>query len=88
MSKSETLNELRAVLAGMFDARYEGATAVRFANVQGFADGYMRALCDVGVTSEKELVALVNEERRAAASRADGPMASSLPPGPIVPHFA
>jgi hypothetical protein len=71
MSKSEVIANLRSHLGELFDARFGGAEAVRFAKRQGFADGYMQALADLGVIGPGEILAVVGEERSAAARRAD-----------------
>ncbi|MFO8072724.1 MAG: hypothetical protein R6V85_12705 [Polyangia bacterium] len=81
MSKNEVVTQLRNHLAELFDARFAGVQAVRFSRAQGFADGYMRALEDLGCVEISELVRIVGEERRNAAIRADpGPAASPPPP--------
>jgi hypothetical protein len=80
MSKNEVVTQLRNHLAELFDARFAGARAVRFSRAQGFADGYMRALEDLGCVQVSELVRIVGEERRNAALRADpGPTATAPP---------
>ena len=71
MGKKEAIIGLRAVLKESFDIRYAGADIRRHARVQGLADGYMRALVDLGVAEERELIEIVNEERRQATCRAD-----------------
>ena len=71
MSKSDAITSLRSHLAVLFDARFGGADAVRFARAQGFADGYIQALIDVGAIEQGEILALITEERSAAARRAD-----------------
>ena len=71
MSKHETLSRLKAILAELYDARYQGSNAARFYKAQGMADGYMRALSDLHVMPEAELLEFVNQEKRNAAARAD-----------------
>jgi len=88
MSKNDVLNRLRTHLAELFDARFGGADGARFARVQGIADGYMQALEDLELADARELLAVVHDERHAAAGRADIGMASLPPPGPAMPHFA
>lgn len=87
MSKREAITKLRTCLAGLFDTRYRGAGAVRYAKAQGFADGYMEALADMGLVDDRELLTLVGEERRRAAARAHEGLAS-LPPTPPVTTYA
>lgn len=71
MSHSEHLSTLRFMLAGLFDARYRGAVGSSHAKAQGLVDGYARALVDLQVATDRELLGIVNEERDAAARRAD-----------------
>ncbi len=71
MYKEDSLSRLRAILAELYEARYHGANAARFYKAQGMADGYMRALCDLHVMADEELLSFVNKEKRAAAARAD-----------------
>jgi hypothetical protein len=87
MSKREAITKLRTCLSDLFDSRYQGADAPRYAKAQGFADGYMQALADMALVDDRELMILVNEERRRAASRADVGSAP-MPPRPSVPTFA
>lgn len=78
MSKCESLNQLRTMLQDLFDARHGGADGNTVARAQGLADGYMRALSDLGLTDGRELLSVVNEERRLAARRADADLGSLL----------
>jgi hypothetical protein len=87
MSKTEVLKQLRKHLSRMFDSRFEGAHAVAFARSQGFADGYMQALCDLALIEDRDLLDVVNGERREAALRADVG-SSALPPGPMAVDYA
>jgi len=87
MSKNEAISKLRTCLAYLFDTRYRGADAQNYGKAQGFADGYMKALADMRLMDDRELLAVVNEERRKAADRADGRFAS-MPPTPPVHTFA
>src|SRR5512136_2459706 len=84
MSKREAIAKLRTCLAGLFDSRHHGAAAVRYARAQGFADGYMQALSDMGLVEDRELLDLVGEERRLASRRAE----IRLPSTPPAPTFA
>ena len=71
MYKEDSLSRLRAILAELYEARYNGANAARFYKAQGMADGYMRALSDLHVMADDELLDFVGKEKRAAAARAD-----------------
>jgi hypothetical protein len=74
MPRSELLRELRALLREAFSLQLEGGTYTKLARSQALADGYMRALLDGGMATQRELLALVAEERaavRGPATRAD-----------------
>ena len=62
------LDELKGTLRGLvrktIETRFSGANYATLAQSRGYADGYMRALLDAGLIEQKELLALVNEERR------------------------
>ncbi|MCP4599481.1 MAG: hypothetical protein GY847_02910 [Proteobacteria bacterium] len=83
MSKQETMCRLRTIIADMYNARYQGVNAVHLYRAQGLVDGYMRALKDLDIVDDGELVALVNEEKRSAAKKADREIA-----GPSHVHAA
>lgn len=59
------LQELRRMLRESFTLQHEGGSYAKLARAQGNADGYMRALLDAGHASQRELLALVGEERAA-----------------------
>lgn len=70
MSKHKySLLRLREMMHELFDARYGGADAARIIRAQGLADGYMRALCDMGAIKEWELLDLIDDERRKVAAK-------------------
>ena len=87
MSKQEVLEQLRAHLAALFGARFAGVDGTTFAKTQGFADGYMQALADLSLVRDRDLLDVVNEERREAVRRADVGLAS-IPPTDALPEFA
>ena len=87
MSKTEAIERLRVHLAGLFDSRFEGTDGADYARAQGFADGYMQAMNDLAVAMDRELLEVVNEERRSAAHRADNGRTAS-PSAPILADFA
>ena len=81
MSKQkQALRRLREMMNQLFEIRYGGADAVRIARAQGLADGYMRALSDLGAVKEWELLDLVDEERRLVGDRIDARSLPSLRP--------
>jgi hypothetical protein len=69
MPKPTPVETLRELLREVFRQREEGVPHVRFARALGYADGYMQALIDARIAAERELLALVSEERQ----RASGP---------------
>jgi hypothetical protein len=62
------LDELKGTLRGLvrktIETRFSGANYATLAQARGYADGYMRALLDAGLLDQKQLLTLVNEERR------------------------
>ncbi len=68
-NKSELLANLRSMLTEAFRLRNEGASYAKLSRSQGNADGYMRALIDMGVATEREILAVVVDQRRVV----DGP---------------
>ncbi len=69
------LDELKGTLRGLvrktIETRFSGANYATLAQARGYADGYMRALLDAGLVDQKELLALVNAERRDYVDRAN-----------------
>lgn len=66
LPRDRMLTVLRDLLKQVFVARYDGATYDRLARAHGYADGFMRALLESGLIQQKDLLAIVNEERRKA----------------------
>jgi len=79
MSKREAISKLRSYLAALFDVRYAGANGNSHSKAQGYADGYMQALADMRLMNERELLAVVNEERHRAGARADAGLSAPVP---------
>ena len=79
MSKQkQSLQMLREMMRELFDARFGGADSARIVRAQGLADGYMRALSDMGVVKEWELLDLIDDERRRSAKKIQSLYASPL----------
>lgn len=78
-ARAEVIDSLRALLREHFNARYEGALHPRTSRMQGHVDGYMDALLKAGVVTQRELLALVAEER----TRAAGPALGSVSPSRV-----
>jgi hypothetical protein len=74
LSKTQMLDNLKALLKDVFKLRREGAAYARLARAHGYVDGYMRVLLDTGIADRKELLELVAAER----VRADGPATSEV----------
>jgi len=73
-SKVELIAELRRLLHESFVARAQGGNHQRLSHAQGYADGYMRALLESGLTTQRELLTIVADER----ARVSGPATREL----------
>lgn len=71
--KLQMLAELRKMIRFSIEARREGALGAHLARHQGAVDGYMSAMLDAGVATQRELLRLVQEERR----QVEGPPTSA-----------
>ncbi len=72
-AKATMLENLRTMLRDVFRLRRDGAAYARLSRAHGYVDGYMRALMEAGVATQKELLELVAAER----VRVDGPATSA-----------
>ena len=63
MRTNAEIKVLRTLLADALAARAAGATQPRLARLQGYVDGYMRALVESKAISERELIQIVREVR-------------------------
>ena len=68
-SKTEMLENLRGMLRDVLRLRTEGVAYAKLSRAHGYLDGYMRVLLETGLFSQRELLALIAEER----SLHDGP---------------
>jgi hypothetical protein len=75
-SKAEVLAELQAMLRDVLAAAAGGTSYTRIARAHGYVDGYMRALLDLGVATQAQLVGLVAAERE----RRSGPAVAIVNP--------
>jgi hypothetical protein len=73
-SKAEMLAHLRSLLTDVFRLRTQGAAYAKLARAQGCADGYMRAMIDAGLATQRDLLIFVAEQRRII----DGPATEEL----------
>ncbi len=71
-SKQQALAELRVQVANMLALQSEGSTFPKLSRAQGQVDGYMRALIDCGVATDRELLAIVSDVRRQAHGEPTG----------------
>jgi hypothetical protein len=75
-TKADVLSELQAMLRDLLAAAASGAGRGRLGRAHGYVDGYMRALLDLGIADQAELLQLVASERE----RASGPAVRVLDP--------
>jgi hypothetical protein len=68
-TKVEVLSELQTMLRDLLAAAAAGGGRARIARAHGYVDGYMRAIIDLGIAQQAELLQLVAAERE----RASGP---------------
>src|SRR3954454_4122121 len=62
-SKTEMLENLRGMLRDVLRLRTEGVAYAKLSRAHGYLDGYMRVLLETGLFSQKELLALISEQR-------------------------
>ncbi len=78
-SKAEMLAKLRTMLHDVFEARERGSNQSRIARAHGYADGYMRGMLETGMVTQKELLAIVAEQRAAVSGPATGEVREPMP---------
>ena len=71
-TKTEMLSAVEGMLKEAFLAKAEGASQPRLARAYGYADGYLKALLDAGLATQKELLAIVADVRTAVSGPATG----------------
>ncbi|MGB5811590.1 MAG: hypothetical protein WBG86_13720 [Polyangiales bacterium] len=64
MNVDELKGTLRGLVRKTIETRFSGANYASLAQARGYADGYMRALLDAELVDQKQLLELVNRERR------------------------
>lgn len=74
-SRDAAIRTLRGLLGDAFALHQKGGAGVRLGRSYGIADGYMLALLELGLATQKELGAVVVEER----TRRLGPATKTLP---------
>jgi hypothetical protein len=78
-TRDELLDTLRSLLTDAFALHQKGAAGARLGRSYGMADGYMRALLDIGIASQKELSRIVAEERTKKLGPATQTLAADAP---------
>ena len=63
MTKTELLSQVRALIADVTRARFDGGAHAKMMRAHGYADGYMRALLDAGLVERAELLRAVGSGR-------------------------
>lgn len=63
MNKLDLIAQVRALVADVTRARFEGGAYAKMMRAHGYADGYMRALLDAGLVSRTELLRAVGSGR-------------------------
>jgi hypothetical protein len=69
------IDTLREMLRDLFSARYKGVPYARLARAHGYVDGYMAALLRSKELTQRDLLALIAEER----TRVAGPSTKVIP---------
>jgi len=82
VDREKLVGTLRDRLHEAFMARYHGAAYARIARAVGFADGYMQAMIDSGLVTDREMIPVVVAERQ-RAFRTDGPLGEAAEPIPF-----
>jgi hypothetical protein len=62
--------------------RTEGVAYANLSRAHGYLDGYMRVLLETGLFSQRELLALISEERNRQHGPATGVITADLPQEP------
>jgi hypothetical protein len=75
-TKAEVMTELQTMLRDLLVAAADGTVRARIGRAHGYVDGYMRALLDLGIAEQSELLQLVAAERE----RTSGPAVRVLDP--------
>ena len=71
MTKQEAMTRLRGMLNQLFNNKYQGTHGYTYARNQGLVDGYMRALVDLAVADDDELLEIIKQERSLGREQAD-----------------
>lgn len=74
MTKAGSIAELRRALRDMLTLMNQGSTFPKLSRAQGYVDGYMSAMLEANLVSQKELLAVVAEER----AKMNGPASAEV----------
>jgi hypothetical protein len=83
-SREVLLQTLRGLLGDAFALHQKGAAGARLGRTYGMVDGYMRALIDLGIATQKELGVVVVEERTKRLGPAMQTLAAELATGETI----
>lgn len=83
-SRDVLLQNLRGMLGDAFALHQKGAAGARLGRSYGMADGYMRALMDLGIATQKELSLVVVEERSKRLGPATQTLVAEPAPGETI----
>lgn len=81
---TDALAKVRELLSEVVRLRHEGCRREQLAHATGACDGYIRALLDLGVCSEREVLAAVQGARFSA----DGPALAEVSEDGMAPVVA
>lgn len=86
-SKATSLDTLTRLLGEAFALHGRGASGARLGRAYGVADGYMLALMELGVASQRELGSVVAAARaRLLSAPVDAALVSTETAGAATPH--
>ncbi len=71
MRKDELIAVLEGLLKDVLKARFAGAERSKLSRAHGYADGYMRALLDAGLTDKASLLRVVSASNTAFLAEED-----------------
>jgi hypothetical protein len=83
-SRDVLIQTVRGLLGDAFALHQKGAAGARLGRSYGMADGYMRALIELGVATQKELGVLVVEERTRRLGPATQTLAADIAAGETI----
>ncbi len=70
MDKQNVIQRVRQLVQEMDEARFGGEQGAKFAQLRGYADGYMKAALEAGLLNQQELLNVVVGTRTATIAPA------------------